>query len=234
MTVAVVSSDAEARAAELAELAADATAWLADVLREPSPVYRLYVLNRDDWPKHAKADAYGLPHATYEGDVVVSSEPADLFDPICEEFWPDFSEATRDSLRRTYGDPPRLDAFADLILVHELGHLFEQGRFERLWQTELYANLAAVAYLATQRPSELPTFTTFARAGVDVPPSRVAVSRLEEMGRSLETGPTNYVWYELRLTTAAEELWRRSGVDAFRALHGGDLSILAELERSWP
>ncbi|HKC77168.1 MAG TPA: hypothetical protein VKB70_02155 [Gaiellaceae bacterium] len=232
----VVSPGAEARAGALGRRAERARDWLADQLAAPFS-FDLFVLDEDEWADHAEVAEYAIPHANPDtGKIVLGSRPAALFDSVCAQFWPDFSEESREAMHRVYGEPPLLEEFADLILVHELMHLVPRGgSLPTMWHEELFANLGAVAYLASEEPDELPIYMTFCRAGVDVPPSRVACSTFADMPDSFEHGGfANYVWYQSRLIVAAERLWNAHGVDALRALRAGDIEVAAEVEREWP
>jgi hypothetical protein len=235
MTV-VVSRGAESRAEELATRADRARAWLADQLDAPF-MFDLYVLDEDEWANHAEVSVYAIPHAHPDsGKIVLGAQPATLFGSVCAQFWPDFHEDSRDAMHQVYGNPPLLEEFADLILVHELLHLVPRGQsLPRMWHEELFANLGAVGYLASEEPDELPVYMTFMRAGCDVPPSRVACSALVDMADSFEQGGfANYVWYQSRLIVAAERLWSTRGVEALQALQAGEVDVAAEVERNWP
>ena len=235
MTI-VVSPGAEARAGALRARAERARDWLAEQLAAPFS-FDLYVLDEDEWADHAEVPVYAIPHADPDsGKIVLGSQPATLFDSVCAQFWPDFDEGTRDAMHEVYGDPPMLEEFADLILVHELMHLVPRGRsLPGMWYEELFANLGAVGYLASEEPDALPVYMTFMRAGCDVPSSRVACSAPADMPSSFEHGGfANYVWYQCRLIVAAEALWNTHGVEALRALQAGEVAVAAEAERTWP
>jgi len=233
---AVVSRGAEARAESLVERAARARDWLAEQLDAPFD-FHLYVLDEDEWADHAKVPLYAVPHADPDtGNIVLGSRPAALFSSVCAQFWPDFTEESRAAMHQAYGDPPALEAFADLILVHELVHLVPRVQpLPAMWHEELFANLGTVGYLASEEPDELPVFATFCLVGCDVPPSRVECSAAADMSSSFERGGmANYVWYQCRLIVAAERLWSEYGVEALRALRRGDVGIAATVERKWP
>ena len=232
----VVSPGAEARAGALGARAERARDWLADQLGAPFS-FDLFVLDEDEWADHTEVPEYAIPHANPDsGKIVLGSQPARLFESVCAQFWPDLDESSRDAMHQVYGNPPMLEAFADLILVHELVHLVPRGEsLSTLWHEELFANLGAVGYLASEEPDELPVNLTFCRAGCDVPPSRVACSALADMDSSFEDGGfVNYVWYQFRLVVAAERLWNTRGVAALQALQGGEVDVAAEVERDWP
>ena len=235
MTI-VVSRGAEARAEALGARAERARGWLADQLEAPFS-FDLFVLDEDEWANHTEVPEYAIPHANPDsGKIVLGSQPATLFDSVCAQFWPDFGVGSRDAMHQVYGNPPMLEAFADLILVHELLHLVPRGEsLPTMWHEELFANLGAVGYLAAEEPDELPVFLTFCHAGCDVPPSRVAHSALADMASSFEDGGfANYVWYQFRLVVAAERLWNTRGVAALQALQAGAVAVAAEVERDWP
>jgi hypothetical protein len=232
----VVSPGAEARAGALGARAERARDWLADQLASPFS-FDLYVLDEDEWADHAEVPLYAIPHADPDsGKIVLGAHPATLFGSVCSQFWPDFTSGSRAAMHGVYGDPPELEEFADLILVHELMHLVPRGQsLPSMWHEELFANLGAVGYLASEEPDELPVYMTFMRAGCDVPPSRVACSAVVDMPSSFETGGfANYVWYQSRLIVAAERLWNTDGVAALRALQAGEVDVAAEVERNWP
>jgi hypothetical protein len=232
----VISPGAEARAGVLGARAERARAWLADQLAAPFS-FDLFVLDEDEWADHAVIPDYAIPHADSDsGKIVLGSRAATLFDSINTQFWPDFSVESRAAMHQVYGNPPMLEEFADLILVHELLHLVPRGRsLPMMWHEELFANLGAVGYLASEEPDELPVYMTFCRAGCDVPPSRVACSALVDMDSSFDDGGfANYVWYQCRLIVAAERLWDACGVEALQALQAGEVDVAAEVERNWP
>jgi len=232
----VISPGAEARAAALGARAERARDWLTEQLDAPFS-FDLYVLDEDEWADHAEIPDYGIPHADPDtGKVVLGAQPATLFGSVCAQFWPDLNEDSRNAMHRVYGNPPLLEEFADLILVHEFMHLVPRGRsLPSMWHEELFANLGAVGYLASEEPDELPVYLTFCRAGCDVPPSRFPCSAAEDMARSFEHGGfVNYVWYQSRLIVAAERLWDAHGVEALRALQAGEVDVAAEVERNWP
>ena len=232
----VVSSGAEARADALAGRAERARDWLGEQLDAPFD-FHLYVLDEDEWADHAQVPIYAIPHADPEtGKIVLGSRPATLFSSVCAQFWPDFTEESRATMHQAYGDPPALEAFADLILVHELVHLVPRAQsLPTMWHEELFANLGTVGYLASEEPEELPVFTTFCHAGCDVPPSRMDCSAAADMSSSFERGGfVNYVWYQSRLIAVAERLWSEQGVEALRALQRGETGVAATAESEWP
>jgi hypothetical protein len=232
----VISPGAEARGEAIGTRAERGRDWLADQLDAPFS-FDLYVLDEDAWADHAAIPEYGVPHADPDtGKIVLGARPATLFGSVWEQFRPDVTEGSRDAMHRVYGNPPLLEAFADLVLVHELTHLVPRGAaLPTMWHEELFADLGTVGYLASEEPDELPVYMTFMRAGCDVPPSRFRCSAAMDIRNGFETGGfTNYVWYHCQLSVAAERLWNTRGVSALRALQAGDIDVAAEAERNWP
>jgi hypothetical protein len=232
----VISPGAEARAEALETRASRARDWLSEQLDAPFS-FDLYVLDEDEWAGHAEIPEYGIPHANPDTrKVVLGAQPATLFGSVCAQFWPDVNEDSRKAMHRVYGNPPVLEAFADLVLVHELTHLVPRGQsLPTLWHEELFADLGTVGYLASEEPEELPVYMTFMRAGCNIPPSRYPYSAAMDIESSFETGGfANYVWYHCHLSAAAERLWNSSGVAALKALQAGEIDVAAEAERNWP
>jgi hypothetical protein len=232
----VISPGAESRGKELATRAERARAWLVDQLDAPLS-FDLFVLDEDEWADHAAVPEYGIPHADPDtGKIVLGAQPATLFSSVWEQFRPDVTEDSRDAMHQVYGNPPQLEAFADLVLVHELTHLVPRGQpLPTMWHEELFADLGTVGYLASEEPDELSVYMTFMRAGCDVPPSRFTYSAAMDIASGFETGGfVNYVWYHCHLNVAAEQLWSTRGVSALRALQAGEVDVAAESERNWP
>jgi hypothetical protein len=231
----VVSPGAEAHAQALGERARRARDWLTEQLAAPFS-FDLYVLDEREWADHTDVPVYAIPHADSEtGKIVLGAHPAALFGSMSDFFWPDLTGASRAAMRSAYGDPPALEGFADLLVVHELVHLVPRTQpLPAMWFEELFAQLGAFAYFASEEPDELAMFTTFHHAGCDVPRARVPCSALDDMPNSFEEGgPANYAWYQCRLERAAEQLWHEHGIEAMRALQSGETDMAAVVEREW-
>src|SRR5688500_15925920 len=119
------SPGSQARAEALAARATRAVRWLTGILGpKPQPV--LFVVGPADWPRVASIPHYGMPHA-YGDKVVVGTEPAPFWREIVDWFWPHLRPETKERVRSAYGDPPDLgSAFPDLVVVHELTHLYHE------------------------------------------------------------------------------------------------------------
>jgi hypothetical protein len=222
-----VSPGSEDKADAIAARAETALRWLSDILGgEPEPT--LFVVGPADWPRVASMPLYGMPHAS--GDtVVVGTEAAPFWQEILEWFMPHLDTETVELLRRTYGDPPDLSSvFPDLVLVHELTHLFHEfdegsgeSDFPRLWLAELFANVGFYGYFAEVEPDELPLLEAICVAARALPASATPVRALNDMGRSFEfaNGAALYCWFEFMLINCAKRIWEAGGRDALREFH---------------
>jgi hypothetical protein len=254
---ALASPGARAQAVMVAERCQRALDWLARVFDE-RPSFTLIVAGRRDWPRVALVPLYGMPHA-FPGLIVTGAEPPSFWHEYVRTLLRDLSPDERQTLTTVYGDPPRLDErFADLVVVHELTHLFHaydertgMTDFPRLWLAELFANIGLHGYVAENEPDQLAVLQTICRLTWDAPAARWPVRDLGRIEASLATGPLNYVWFQLRLIVVAEAIWQGggpAGMRAFReALTTGDATdarivetidgiapVAAEAIRSWP
>ena len=216
-----VSAGAELRGKVTAERAARALDWLADALGS-RPVLQLCVADEADWDMVAPVPAYGTPQ-TWGDLVIVPAEPSPLADEQYTAFAPYVSARTAAGVRAAYGDPPELAGFFDLLLVHELTHLFHEQFWQQqpeLWLLELHANLGLFGYLADEEPDRLAGVRAFAGCARDVPAEVAPVRALAAMEQALDDGgPVNFSWYQLRLIALADELWSAGGVRLFRRMH---------------
>ena len=214
------------RAVAAAERCRRALDWLAGIFGE-RPAFKLIVANRQDWERVALVPIYGMPHA-WPGIVVTGMEPSDFWDDYTAALLADLAPDDRQRFTTVYGDPPQLgERFADLVVVHELTHLFHNydeqtglTDFPRLWLTELFANIGLHGYVTENEPDQLPMLQTVCRLTRDAPATRWPVTDLNRMEASFATGPLNYVWFELRLIAIAETIWHAGGTDAIRAFRG--------------
>ncbi|HTP98094.1 MAG TPA: hypothetical protein VMN56_02130 [Casimicrobiaceae bacterium] len=121
-----------------------------------TPRFRLLVLDRADWAKHAEVAMYGIAHFTEGGHLVVGSETADAWDDISREL---ASRLPAPSLRtlikahgahRVHRDAPDLSAVAESLVAHELARVVaDQARanFALPWMKDAFANYALIAVL---------------------------------------------------------------------------------------
>src|SRR6266542_5107175 len=172
------SVGAEAEAARLAELAKNAYEYFTRVFPDTVPKIAARFLSPADWP----GGGYGVPaYDPFERSLRIATED--------NRFWQSFGKTARVAspftayprLKRTYSDANgklQLRRFFDLLVVHELEHAFEHqalATFPALWLSEVSANLALHAFVATLRPAELANLTTFPEAQRRIKPFNLIV-----------------------------------------------------------
>jgi hypothetical protein len=216
---------ARSREARVAVRLERAHRYLRSVL-EFDPRIRLLVLPTEDWADHAAFPLYGMPHYTEEGEIIVGDEPADFWQGVTLMLDGVLTRAQRAEAEATYGTVDgRIDMapFADLLVVHELGHLFHVQvpfAFPRLWLMELFCNLCVRAYVSEEEPQHLPLWTMLPERMMALPPEKVRHRSLNDFERLyVGVGAENYCWYQFRLAVAADEIFDAAGVDALRRLY---------------
>src|SRR5680860_624049 len=237
------SPGAEARARAVGERAERAIAWLTGILG-PAPTPAAFVVGPGEWPGVTELPIYGLPHVDRMDDgsvgdlhwkMVMGAEPGGFWRDVYAFIWTHLDPEGQADVRGAYGDADGFSAcFPDLIVVHELAHLFqgEHGPaeldgaapdryFPRQWVSELFANLALYGYLAEVEPSELQTLETICLGAGRVPRSETPVRALDDMYRSLEfqNGAVLYCWYQFLLIMGAKRIWQRVGRDGLRSYY---------------
>lgn len=136
---------------------------------------------------------------------------ADLFAELVELTILDMPVEQRPRFAAVYGSPPSVRPFADLLSLHELGHLYHRQAgfdFGRWWLNELFCNLALEGSVAEAEPASRPALETFPLAAQHIRPTRMGVTAIDDM--AMAEG-VNYGWYELRLHAAAVRIWAVGG-----------------------
>jgi hypothetical protein len=226
------SEGARAEAVRLSGLAKDAYEYFTGLFPATEPAITARFLTPVDWPR----GGYGVPaYDPFERSLRIAAED--------NRFWQSFGRAARlaspfaayPRLKRTYAEADgtlQLRRFFDLLVVHELEHAFEHqalATFPALWLSEVAANLALHAFVATVRPSELANLTTFPEAQRRVKPFNLMIRlrgyrSLEDFERHYPIGTEepmsqpNYGWYQIRFLTLAQEVFEDGGEDAVRRL----------------
>jgi hypothetical protein len=226
------SVGAEAEAVRLAELAKNAYEYFTRVFPDTLPKIAARFLTPADWP----GGGYGVPaYDPFERSLRIATED--------NRFWQSFGKMARlaspfgayTRLKRTYADTDgklQLRRFFDLLVVHELEHAFEHealATFPALWLSEVSANLALHAFVATVRPSELENLTTFPEALRRIKPFNLRIRlrgyrSLEDFERHYPIGTQepmdqpNYGWYQIRFHALAREVFEDGGEEALRRL----------------
>jgi hypothetical protein len=219
------SAGAQPRVTQIASRLEWAHRYLKEILAF-DPTLRLLVLSPKDWPEHTAYPLYGMPHYLGREVIVMGDEPAGFWQGVVELLDGVLTPTQRAEVKATYGTVDgRIDmsAFANLIVVHELGHLFHEQvpfAFPRLWIREFFCNFCVHAYLAENEPEQMQLWTLLPERMMALPTDKVRYCSLSDFERLyVNVGPENYVWYQFRLAVAARELYDVAGADALRRLY---------------
>jgi hypothetical protein len=220
----LASPGIEAHARALGARTQVAHEWLSDLLAF-RPRVELCVLGPEDWSRVTDFPVFGFPHFVGKRRIVVAGSAAPYFDSLFDMVRPGLGRDGRRRLRAVYGYPPDLQAFSDLLAIHELAHLFHCQAgfwFPERWLSELFCNLALEGWVAEREPGSADVLHVFPLVVAEsIDPTALPVRRLARMEQSLEAGPdgpTNYGWYQQRLHVAAASVWSHGGADALRRL----------------
>ena len=215
------SRGSEDRARSIAVRTAHALDWLGQVtgkLREPT----LVVADEHDWPSVCEVPIYGMPFSIPD-KLGTSTTPADWWREYVDALRPHLDDTASTAIAAAFGEPPNFTAIADLIITHEATHLFHEihpvtwaSEFPADWVMELFANLGMHGYLVTHEPEQLRLLAAMTDATIDAGNGIWDLQDLDQMGTSMQTSVTNYVWYEFRLIRFAEQLWAAGGEDGLR------------------
>jgi hypothetical protein len=219
------SKGVKMRAEQVHALVADAENYFTTLLGI-KPEYSIWVLSPADWK--VKADPlliYGMPHFDDKSKIIVASED-NLFwkrnTPPVERL----SKESGEKLLATYGNPPSLMSFFDLLSVHELGHVFqkEAGMVpQRKWLNELLCNILLHTYVAENKPELLPHLTTFTETNIEAfPKERLVFSALKDFDPNYvllgSKHPDNYGWYQCQFHVKAGKIYDLGGEAAVKKL----------------
>jgi hypothetical protein len=226
------SDGALARATVAADVAADAYVYFSCLFSGVEPNIALVVADEADWP--GVNNPYGM---AFFRDDAGEIRPGIVVMPAGGgDFWIAIAQDLRDAAPRgyakllaTYPDGAGgldLQPFFDLITIHELGHAFEvlgDLRLPTFWLSEIFANLAMHAFVATRLPASLPTLEVLSTVGAG---SRRLAARIRAEGYStLEElqahytssddpmSPSNYVWFQYRWQRLAARTFAVDGED---------------------
>lgn len=233
------SSDAIKVAHQIATRCHRAYQFLQDTLHT-NPVINLLVLNVDDWVKYCQYPVYGMPHTTNGETLVVAAHNNDLWSSTL----PDETTLTSELLHRfrtlfTQSDGSQSFApFFNLLVVHELAHLFHTQAFcvfPRLWLTELFANLCLYAYVSAIEPEQLPVLETRPELLTFMDIQLRPYGSLQEFElQYMDIAPQNYAWYQAQFHIAVKRIYRQAGVGALQRLWQtfivSDQQLATELE----
>ena len=166
----LASAGYEDRAAALQELVRDAHVYLTQGLdTDFAPL--VVVADRTDWARGGdETPPYGIPYASDDGlELVIPADPR-------ENFLVDVYAA--------HGSRKSAERFADLIAVHELGHLHVREMGLDLpsgWLCEFMATYLACCFLVAHRPEDAALWYTLSRAHAEgVSPEHRSLEVLDE------------------------------------------------------
>ena len=184
------------------------------------PTVNFLVLDTSDWSKYTSFPVYGMPHYSNDNTLVVAA----VDNPFWKSFIPPLDQLPAD-LRSTIQDVYKNDkgeismqAFFDLLALHELGHAFHfQGglNMQRKWLQELFVNILLHTYIAENEPAALPALSLFPNMVVGSGSQEYKYTSLKDIeDRYDEIGkqhPKNYGWYQSRWHLAAGSIYDSGG-----------------------
>ncbi len=193
------------------------------------PSVTLMVLGPGDWDKYAtKGAVYGMPHYNEkENKLIVAAED----NPFWKSFMPPLDvlpEELAKNIRATYRNSEgqlSMQAFFDLLAIHELGHAFHmQGdlTMQRPWLGELFVNIFLHTYIAEREPELLPALTIFPRMVLAGGTKEFTYTSLGDITQRYDEiamkYPKNYGWYQCRWHYAAATIYEAGGKQVLRKL----------------
>jgi hypothetical protein len=218
------STGQEQRAQEMAELCERAMEFMDSVLQF-RPAMELKVLSATDWSAHTSFPVYGMPHPVEERILVLAAED----NPFWQSFIPDLSQLPPDlavEVRSVYGTAYgglSMQPFFDLLVLHELGHLYHLQKpvnFGRAWLGELFANVFLHTLIAERGTGRLAALVVFPSMVVSRGTEGFQFTTLQELEANYaliaSEHPKNYGWYQCKWHMAAANIYDQAGVDALR------------------
>lgn len=185
-----------------------------------TPSVNLLILNEDDWPKYTDFPLYGMPH--YNGDSILIVAAND--NPFWKSFVPQAEKLPAElqqqiqTVYRTGTGEISMQAFFDLLAIHELGHAFHfqaNLNMQRKWLAELFVNSLLHAYIAEVEPESLPALTLIVKMVLEKGTEGLTYTSLDDIEkRYYEIGqkfPNNYGWYQFRWHSAAGKIYYSDG-----------------------
>ncbi len=186
------------------------------------PVVTLLVLDTADWKKYTTSGAiYGMPHFDEKRKLLFV---AATDNPFWKSFLPPLDQLPAElrkqveSVYKKEDGSVSMEAFFDLLALHELGHAFHMQaglNMQRNWMGELFVNILLHTYIAEKEPVLLPALTLFPKmvigngvAGLKYTSLADIEQRYNEIGRDY---PRNYGWYQCRWHSAAATIYDAAG-----------------------
>lgn len=232
------------RARAEAEIAVDGYHYFSHLFSGVEPDIAVIVADEKDWESRLP---YGLP---FFNDDEGQISPGIVVMPAGRgKFWIAMGEDLRvttphdyEKLLAAYPDGSGgldLQPFFDLVTIHELGHAYEvlgHLKLPTFWLSEIFANLALHAFVATRRPESLNTLEVLSTVGaksscLDTRMRAEGYTTLEQLESHYTSGDEpmdalNYVWYQYRWQRLAAKMFDVDGEDGlirfWEYFHGND------------
>lgn len=193
------------------------------------PEVTLLVLSPKDWNRYTTMGVvYGMPHfnATNKTLFVAAED-----NPFWKSFLPPLDQLPEElgaAIKKVYKNEDgnlSMQAFFDLLAIHELGHAFhiQAGlNMQRKWMGELFVNILLHTYIAENEPSLLPALTVFPKMVIAGGSKEFTFTslqdiedRYDEIARDF---PKNYGWYQCRWHSAAAGIYTAAGKQVSKKL----------------
>lgn len=196
----------------LAVLTTDAYRWLSAWLGVEID-FTLSVLRRESWTLLRRVP-YGYPHSNIERMTIFvpARYPPRLIGRL-RDMWdgapPDLQATVRDGFSTI---DTSIAHFLDLVVIHELAHLFIaalQLDLGAQWLMEFVANLFTTAYLSDNHRNELAFWLSWARIQQNQTVPFHTLSEYEINHTTLDFANANY--FQGVLNVRAYEVWNREG-----------------------
>lgn len=184
------------------------------------PTVTLLVLTAADWSSYTDFPVYGMPHYTDQQTLIVAAEDNPFwksFIPPLDQLPADLRKQIETTYRNSNGEVS-MEAFFDLLALHELGHAFHQQgglKMHRNWMGELFCNILLHTYIAENEPEQLPALTVFPNMviaggtnGYKYTALQDVEDRYEEIGKY---HAKNYGWYQSRWHHSAGVIYEAGG-----------------------
>ena len=193
------------------------------------PGITLLVLDTGDWDKYAsKGAVYGMPHYNEKDKkLIIAAED----NPFWKSFLPPLDvlpEELAKDIRATYRSANgqlSMQAFFDLLAIHELGHAFHMQdglTMQRPWLGELFVNIFLHTYIAEREPALLPALTVFPKMVLAGGTKEFTYTSLPDITQRYDEiamkYPKNYGWYQCRWHYAAAVIYDAGGKQVLRKL----------------
>ena len=190
------------------------------------PSITLLLLSKADWSSYTNAPVYGMPHYKGDSTLIIAAEDNDFWRSLLPV--KDLPDGIRKQAEKVYGMPDSsvsLQAFFDLLAIHELGHAFaNQGKLQmqRKWMGELFCNILLHTYIAEKEPGQLQPLTLFPKIVVGGGTKNYKYTTLQELEENYneiaQRHPQNYGWYQCRWHIAAATIYDTDGKNVFKPL----------------